>query len=150
MFSGGYEYNIADKGRVIIPKDFRDDLTGTFVITKGLGRCLFIIPEKEWVNGFFNKFSARPVLDADSIVLSRRFIGSAVKTSVDNQGRIAVPELLRNFAGIEPQKPVVLLGVANHVEMWSKERLDAYDDALTDDAIISAANNTGIGQGILS
>ncbi len=149
MFIGGYEYNCDEKGRVIIPPKFRDDLTDKFVITKGMGGCLFVIPEHEWRTDFVEKFKARPILDANTIKLSRFFCGSAVTTAIDNQGRAPISELLRDYAGIEPQKPVMIVGVSNHLEMWSKARWDEYNSGLTDDDLILCANSIGVGQNVI-
>ena len=103
-FKGEYNHTVDAKGRLIVPAKFREALGETFVVTKGLDGCLFLYPNEEWAI-IETKFRELP-LTADC--------------EVDKQGRILLPAVLRDFAAIG--KEVVLVGVLNRVEIWSKER----------------------------
>lgn len=119
MFKGEYNHTIDTKGRLIVPAKFRDILGDTFVVTKGLDGCLFVYPNEEWTN-IENKFREIPLTTKDARKFSRFFFAGAADCEVDKQGRILIPSVLREFAGL--QKEVVLVGVLNRIEIWSKER----------------------------
>lgn len=128
MFMGEYNHTIDAKGRLIIPSKFREVLGEEFVITKGLDGCLFVYDNQEW-NAFEEKLKALPLNKKDNRQFVRFFLAGAAEVEVDKQGRILVPSVLKEFAGIT--KDVVLIGVASRIEIWSKERWDgesAYED----------------------
>lgn len=125
---GEYNHTIDAKGRLIIPSKFREALGDEFVVTKGLDGCLFVYDNKEW-SAFEEKLKALPLTNKEARQFVRFFLAGATLAEVDKQGRILVPGVLREFAGLE--KEVVLIGVASRVEIWSKERWDnaaSYDD----------------------
>lgn len=128
MFMGEYNHTIDAKGRLIIPSKFRESLGDTFVITKGLDGCLFVYDNEEW-NAFEEKLKSLPITNKEARQFVRFFLAGAAEVEVDKQGRILVPNILREFAQIS--KDVVLIGVASRIEIWSKERFDgmaAYED----------------------
>lgn len=128
MFMGEYNHTVDTKGRLIIPAKFRESLGEEFVVTKGLDGCLFIYSEEEWKN-IEEKFRNTPLTTKDARKFSRFFFAGAATCELDKQGRILIPAVLREFAGLE--KDVVLAGVFNKIEIWSKERwMDEgnYDD----------------------
>ena len=128
MFMGEYNHTVDTKGRLIIPAKFRESLGEEFVVTKGLDGCLFIYSEEEWKN-IEEKFRNTPLTTRDARKFSRFFFAGAATCELDKQGRILIPAVLREFAGLE--KDVVLAGVFNKIEIWSKERwMDEgnYDD----------------------
>lgn len=128
MFMGEYNHSVDTKGRLIIPAKFRDALGEEFVVTKGLDGCLFIYSQEEWKN-IEEKFRNTPLTTRDARKFSRFFFAGAATCELDKQGRILIPAVLREFAGLE--KDVVLAGVFNKIEIWSKERwMDEgnYDD----------------------
>ena len=129
MFMGEYNHTIDGKGRVIVPAKFRDALGDGFVVTKGLDGCLFVYPPDAW-QAFEEKLQSLPLTNKNSRQFARFFLAGAASCEVDKQGRILLPQVLREFAGLE--KEVVMVGVANRVEIWSKERwkecIDSYDD----------------------
>ncbi len=132
-----------DKGRVIIPLRFRNELGTTFVITKGLDKCLFVFREDEFEE-MEKKLQAQPTLDRHTIRLQRWFSAGALETQVDNQGRVAVPGNLREFAGIQDE--VVIVGASNRIEIWSREGWDAFNASLSDEDIIESAQEVGLGK----
>lgn len=128
MFMGEYNHTVDTKGRLIIPAKFRESLGDEFVVTKGLDGCLFIYSQEEWKN-IEEKFRNTPLTTRDARKFSRFFFAGAATCELDKQGRILIPAVLREFAGLE--KDVVLAGVFNKIEIWSKDRwLDEgnYDD----------------------
>lgn len=128
MFMGEYDHTIDAKGRLIIPSKFRETLGDTFVVTKGLDGCLFVYDNVEW-NVFEEKLKSLPITNKDARQFARFFLAGAAEVEVDKQGRILVPNVLRDFA--ELNKDVVLIGVASRIEIWSKERFEgitAYED----------------------
>ena len=125
---GEYNHTIDTKGRLIIPSKFREALGEEFVVTKGLDGCLFVYDNKEWA-AFEEKLNSLPLTNKDARQFVRFFLAGAAMAEVDKQGRILVPSVLREFAGLE--KEVVLIGVASRVEIWSKERWEnaaSYED----------------------
>ena len=128
MFMSEYNHSIDAKGRVIVPAKFREELGETFVVTQGLDGCLFVFPNGEWKN-FEEKLKTLPMANKDARKFVRFFLAGAALAEVDKQGRILLPAVLREFAGLE--KDVVLVGVGNRVEIWDKKRWEectSFDD----------------------
>lgn len=128
MFMGEYNHTVDTKGRLIIPSKFREDLGEEFVITKGLDGCLFVFPNNEW-QAFEEKLKALPLTNKSARQFSRFFVAGATPCELDKQGRILLPGTLREFAGLE--KDVVLAGMLNRIEIWSKSKWsenNSYED----------------------
>ncbi len=129
MFMGEYSHNIDAKGRLIIPAKFREQLGGEFVVTKGLDGCLFVYPNQEW-NTIEERFRKQPMtMRKEARKFVRFFFAGAASLELDKQGRILLPQVLREFAGLK--KDVVLVGVMDRVEIWDKTRWEegtGYDD----------------------
>ncbi|MFQ7575424.1 MAG: division/cell wall cluster transcriptional repressor MraZ [Lachnospira sp.] len=126
MFMGEYNHIIDAKGRLIVPAKFREILGDNFVVTKGLDGCLFVYSDKEW-QAFEEKLKTLPLTNKNARQFTRFFLAGAAQVEVDKQGRILLPQVLREFAGLE--KEVVLVGVASRIEIWSKEH---WDDCMAD------------------
>ena len=120
MFMGEYNHTVDAKGRLIIPSKFRETLGDTFVVTKGLDGCLFVYDNAEWTV-FEEKLKQLPLTNKSARQFVRFFLAGAAEVEVDKQGRILLPTVLREFAGLE--KDVVLLGVASRIEIWDKAKL---------------------------
>ena len=128
MFMGEYSHSIDAKGRLIIPSRFRDELGDDFVLTKGLDGCLSIYPQNEW-EAFEQKLRALPLTSKNARTFTRFFVASAAPCELDKQGRILLPATLREFAGLD--KEVVLTGMLNRIEIWSKDKWmenNSFDD----------------------
>lgn len=126
MFMGEYNHTVDEKGRLIIPVKFRDELGSEFVVTKGLDGCLFAYDLTEW-RVLEEKLRALPLTNKDARAFARFMLAGAASVEIDKQGRILLPQVLRNFAGLE--KDVVLIGVASRIEIWNKEKWEnaSYD-----------------------
>ena len=109
MFMGEYNHTVDAKGRLIVPSKFREQLGDEFVVTKGLDNCLFVYENSEWA-ALEEKLRTLPLTNAAGRKFSRFLLAGATTCEVDKQGRILLPAVLREFAGIE--KDAVLVGVA--------------------------------------
>lgn len=125
MFIGEYQNSIDTKGRVIIPSKFREEIGGKFILTKGLDHCLYIYPMEEW-SKFQEKLVSLPVTNKDARAFVRYFFSSAVECEVDKQGRLTIPQHLREHAKID--KELVTIGVLSKIEIWSKQEWDDYNE----------------------
>lgn len=123
VFMGEYQHSIDDKGRLTIPAKFREGLGATFVITRGLDQCLFAYPLEEWKQ-LEERLKILPFTKADARAFTRFFFSGATECEWDKQGRVNIPQNLREHAGM--QKECVVIGVSNRVEVWSKERWEDY------------------------
>ena len=141
MFMGEYNHIIDAKGRLIIPARFRELLGEEFILTKGLDGCLSIYPMDAW-EAFETKLRALPLTNKNARTFTRFFVAGATNCELDRQGRILVPQTLREFAGLE--KEVVLAGNLDRIEIWSKEKWSEncnYDDM---DSIAESMQDMGI------
>lgn len=143
MFLGEFQHSVDAKGRLIIPARFRDGLGERFIVTKGLDKCLFVFPMKEWAV-FENKVKDLPISDPSVRKFVRFFFGGAFEAETDNQGRVVLPPNLREYAGI--QKEIITVGVAGKIELWSKENWTEYsgDEHLVDNEVALKMAEFGI------
>ena len=143
MFMGEYNHTIDAKGRLIVPSKFREALGDTFVVTTGLDGCLFVYDNEEW-KLFEEKLRALPITNKEARQFVRFFLAGAAEVEVDKQGRILIPNVLREFAGLA--KDVALVGVGSRIEIWSRERFE--DTAAFDDMDEIAEHMAELGLGI--
>jgi MraZ protein len=131
------------KGRVSMPAKFRESLGATFIVTRGLDKCLLVYPMTEW-EIIEEKASKLPMTDKDSRKFLRYFIGSASEAEPDAQDRFVVPQSLRDHANLK--KELVSIGLTNRIELWGKENWDEYNDASSDidDALAEKMSQLGI------
>lgn len=143
MFIGEYQHNIDDKGRLIVPSKFREDLGSEFIVTKGLDKCLFVFPKQEW-NKFEEKLKSLPISSKDARAFSRFFFAGAAECELDKQGRIMIPGNLRSYAEII--KETFIIGVSSRLEIWDRNNWENYndDDDLSYDAIAEKMSMLGI------
>lgn len=113
---GEHQHTLDDKGRMIIPVKFRDELGSSFVMTRGLDKCLFVYPRSEWET-LEAKLKKLPMTRADARSFVRFFFSGATECELDKQGRVLIPVTLREYATLE--RDCVVLGVSNRVEIWS-------------------------------
>lgn len=133
MLIGEYQHTIDPKGRVIVPARFREDLGDNFYVTKGLDGCLFVLSPKEW-NRLQEKVSAMPISKARG--LQRFFFSGAVEAQPDRQGRVLLPQALRDYALLE--KDVTFIGASSRAEIWDTNRWVSFNSTLTQDNIAEA------------
>ena len=120
---GEYHHTIDEKGRMIIPAKFRDELGSSFVVTRGMDKCLFVYPEEEWQQ-LEKKLKTLPFTKKDARAFTRFFFSGAAECGLDKQGRVNIVPTLRTYANLE--KECVVIGVSNRVEIWSKSIWEEY------------------------
>ncbi len=120
---GEYQHSIDTKGRIIVPSKFRDGLGDSFVVTRGLDKCLFAYPMQEW-KALEDKLKQLPLTKKDARAFTRFFFSGAVECDVDKQGRINIPQPLRKYAVLD--KDCIVIGVSNRIEFWAKENWEDY------------------------
>lgn len=125
MFMGEFHHTIDKKGRLIMPAKFREDLDNGFVITKGLDNCLFVYPKEEWLE-IEKKLKTLPFTKKEARAFVRFFFSGAIECELDKQGRVLLPNNLRNYAEID--KEVVVIGVSSRVEIWSEHNWEKYSN----------------------
>ncbi|MCM3568800.1 division/cell wall cluster transcriptional repressor MraZ [Neobacillus mesonae] len=140
MFMGEYHHSIDNKGRLIVPSKFRDDLGEMFIITRGLDQCLFGYPLTEW-KVIEEKLKALPLTKKDARAFTRFFFSGATESELDKQGRINIPAPLLQYAKLE--KECVILGVSNRIEIWSKQIWEDYFSQSEDSFAEIAENMIG-------
>ncbi len=127
MFIGEYYHNLDAKGRIIIPAKFRDELNGTFILTRGLDGCLTIYSTEKWEK-IFEEINKLPETKKATRQYIRMLTANACECTLDNQGRILIPANLSGSVNIT--KECVVVGANGHVEIWDKATWNAYmDDA---------------------
>ncbi len=127
MFYGEYLHSIDRKGRLILPAKFREVAKAHFVerfyLTRGLDNCLFMFAEEEW-KAQENKFKSISFTKSESRKFNRLYFSGAVEVSFDAQGRILLPQYLKDFAQIK--KDVTIVGVSNRIEIWARDKWDEF------------------------
>lgn len=125
MFMGEYHHNIDEKGRLIMPSKFRNDLGETFVITRGIDSCLFVYPMETW-NNLTSKLNELSFTKKDVRSFQRFFLSGATICEFDKQGRINITSPLADYAKLN--KECVVIGVNDRIEIWSKDNFDKFLD----------------------
>jgi len=142
MLIGEFSHGMDKKNRIIIPSKLRDGLGEAFIMTKGLDSCLYIYPKNEWQT-FEQKLKSLPLTDKNVRSFVRFFFSGANEMEPDKMGRVLIPQSLLSYAGIEGE--VVSVGMMDRVEVWSKEKWEAYNESEMDmDAIAEKMNELGI------
>ena len=129
MFIGEYHHTIDEKGRIIIPVKFRDELKNNFIITRGLEECLFVYPMDNW-NKICEKLGSLPFTKKDARVFNRFFMSGATEVELDKQGRVNVNSPLISYAKLT--KECVIIGTGDRLEIWAKESWDNFFNSTKD------------------
>ncbi len=143
MFYGEFQHTIDQKGRIIIPSAFREELNVKFMLAKGLEECLFIFSMPRW-NSLVEKLETLPLSNTNARSFNRFFFSSAAQCEMDKNYRILVPVDLRNHAELE--KDISIVGVGNRVEVWSRDKWEKYiqGDSLNPDSLSDTFAMLGI------
>jgi len=127
MFYGEYLHSIDRKGRLILPAKFREAAKAHFIekffVTRGLDKCLFMFSEEEWKTQE-TKFKSISFTRQEARTFNRLYFSGAVETVPDRQGRVLLPQYLKDFAEIK--KEIVIVGVSNRIEIWAKDKWQAF------------------------
>ena len=136
---GTYYHNIDVKGRMNFPTKLRECLGTPFFITKGIDQvCLTVYAQEEW-DRLAAKVAAMP--ESKGGIIKRWIFSGAAEVTPDKQGRILIPQNLRQFAGLE--KDVVVIGANNKAEIWEKSRWEAMNDAMNREELLSVMEELG-------
>ena len=138
MLTGEYNDAIDAKGRVTIPQKYREDLGDHLYITKGLDGCLFVLSEQQWKE-FESKIGDLPLSKARD--LQRFFFSGACDVEPDKQGRVLIPQSLREYAGLS--KDVTVIGAAVRAEIWDSARWAEYNARRTQQSLEAAMDLLG-------
>ena len=128
MFVGKYNNSIDSKNRLIVPARFREELRGKCIIAKAVDKCLTIYTMEEWKK-FVDKLDELPTSNPNSRRVKRHFHSSAAECDIDKQGRLTIPQELREYAGIT--KDLITVGSNRTIEVWSREYWEAELDPQT-------------------
>lgn len=123
MFMGEYHHNIDDKGRLIMPSKFREDLGESFVVTRGIDACLYVYKLSTW-NDITNKLNELSFTKKDVRSFQRFLLSGAAVTTLDKLGRLSISSPLLNYANIE--KECAIIGVNDRIEIWNKNSFDNF------------------------
>ncbi|MFM1757963.1 MAG: hypothetical protein RL193_540 [Actinomycetota bacterium] len=123
MFLGTHEPKLDEKGRLILPAKFREELATGLVITKGQERCLYVFPQSEFVN-ITETLRQAPVTQKAARDYSRVMFAGAHDEIPDRQGRVTIPQSLREYASLK--KVCVVIGANTRVEIWDSKAWNEY------------------------
>lgn len=126
MLIGEYHHNIDDKGRLVIPTKYREELGNEFIITRGIEKCLYVYSYQEWEK-LVSKLDTLPFTKKDARTFNRTFFSGASVCEFDKNGRINITSPLIVYAGLT--KECVIIGVNDRLEIWDAS---AFNDFLTD------------------
>ncbi len=138
-FKGQYEHSIDDKGRVAFPAKLRKSLSPhaqeRFTIVRGQSEeCLYLYPENEWQH-VEERLSKINSFSKNGRIVKRYLLRYAEDVSLDKQHRIAIPTDHISYSAIESK--VVFIGMGEHIEVWSPQKLQAADSKVSQESIES-------------
>ena len=137
MFIGEYHHTIDEKGRIIIPVKFREELGNNFIITRGIENCLFVYSKENWAQ-ITNKLNSLPFTKKDARTFNRFFMSGATDVELDKQGRVNISKPLIDYANL--LKDCVIIGTGDRLEVWSQESWESFFDS-TKDSMSDIAEN---------
>ena len=127
MYFGQHQTSLDEKGRITVPRKFRDIMKRedhiTWHVTRGYDGNLVLYNREGWAN-LMERINSLNPMDPRAQDLSRLILGNVAEVRVDGQGRMLAPRHLRELAGLEREG--VLVGMNDRLEIWSKEAWDAY------------------------
>lgn len=130
MFMGEYHHNLDNKGRLIIPAKFRNQIGKLIVFTRGMEGCIFGYPISEWQK-IEAKLAQLPLTRKNARNFMRIFYSGAMETEFDKQGRVNFSTTLKKYADL--QQECIIIGVSNRIEIWSAERWQRFSEQASED-----------------
>ena len=138
MLIGTYKHSIDEKKRMRVPAKLKASLGSGFIITKGSDNCLFAFTKEDFEESVVSKIKNVAMFDSANQKSLRLLLASAFEAEEDNQGRILVPQELRDYAKIKKQ--IVFIGAGNRVEIWAEEVWEDYSTGDFDSLASDLAN----------
>lgn len=126
MFLGTYEPRLDEKGRLILPAKWREELSEGLVLTRGQERCLYLFPMREFER-LHDQLRQAPVTHKQARDYLRVFLSGATDEVPDKQGRVTIPAILRRYASLE--RDVAVIGAGSRLEVWDAQAWRDYLDA---------------------
>ena len=123
MFMGEFHHNIDEKGRLVIPNKFRNELGEKFIVARGLEKCLYVYSESEW-NNIVAKLKTLPFTKKDARTFIRSFFSGATECELDRQGRINITSPLVSYADLK--KECMIIGANDRIEIWSQSEWEIF------------------------
>ena len=130
MLLGEFHHNIDDKGRLVIPTKFREDLGQEFILTRGIEKCLYVYSKTEWEK-LVGKLNTLPFTKKVTRTLTRFFYSGATACEFDKSGRMSITSPLVSYAGLD--KECIIIGVNDHLEIWDSK---AFEEFMNDNSDI--------------
>ena len=141
MLVGSFVNTIDDKGRVFVPAKFRDDLGASFVMLYDIrSGCIAGYPEAVWESAVA-KMQQKPRSEREAFRVIMKY---ATTVEPDKQGRVILPPELRKLAGVDCKTEVIVIGEMNCIELWSKQRWDAYEQAQLESGAFAIPEDIGL------
>lgn len=135
MLMGSYQHNIDAKNRVIIPAKFREELGEVFYATKGTDSSVMILSKQDWEE-MGEKICSLP--SSKTKDLKRFLFSSAAELVPDKQGRVLIPQVLKDYAHLE--KDVMIIGTGTRVEIWDLESWNNYNNIISESQMLEVMN----------
>ena len=129
MLMGEFHHNLDDKNRLVIPTKYRVELGESFVVTRGLEKCLYAYSLNEW-NKLVEKLNELPFNKKDARTFVRSFFSGATVCEFDKSGRISITSPLIDYAGLD--KACVIIGVNNRLEIWDENAFNSFLEDTSD------------------
>jgi MraZ protein len=123
VFLGTYAPKLDDKGRIILPAKFRDELEGGVVLTRGQDRCIYVFSTREFEE-LHERMRQAPVTSKQARDYMRVFLSGAHAETPDKQHRVTIPAALRAYAGLD--RDLAVIGAGSRAEIWDAEAWDEY------------------------
>jgi MraZ protein len=123
MFLGTYAPKLDEKGRIILPAKFRDELASGIVLTRGQEHCVYVFSEREF-ESLHEKIRQAPVTSKQARDYLRVFLSGASSEVPDKQNRVTVPQTLRSYAGLD--RDLVVIGAGSRAEIWDAQAWETY------------------------
>ncbi len=118
MFLGEFSHTLDEKGRLTIPAKFRDELAGGLVITRGIDRCLSVYPRQVW-DGLAEQIAKLPLTQRNARNFGRLMFSGAADFIPDRQGRVLIPQGLRDYAELDSE--AIVIGLYDRLEIWNPD-----------------------------
>ncbi|WP_348788076.1 division/cell wall cluster transcriptional repressor MraZ [Leifsonia sp. NPDC080035] len=123
MFLGTYAPKLDEKGRIILPAKFRDELASGLVLTRGQEHCVYVFSQREF-ESLHEKIRQAPVTSKQARDYLRVFLSGASAEVPDKQNRVTIPTTLRSYAGLD--RDLVVIGAGSRAEIWDAEAWETY------------------------
>ncbi|GAA4369960.1 division/cell wall cluster transcriptional repressor MraZ [Paeniglutamicibacter cryotolerans] len=140
MFLGTYTPRLDEKGRLILPAKYRDELSNGLVLTRGQERCIYVFSQRQFEK-LHEQISQAPLSSRQARDYARVFLSGASDEMPDKQGRVTIPAALRTYAGLD--REVTVIGAGTRVEIWDTPAWNSYLEeqenlfSETDDELLS-------------